>query len=121
MNLVPTEAFEQTAKELLSNAEMLLALETIEDNPSAGINVDVDGEEFGDRIKFIQFPVTGKEPSRKGHFIKVVYAVFDDGERVVLMVVTTEMQWARWLRNVSTRDVIVEGLRFVARKLLTGA
>ncbi|MBO9468057.1 hypothetical protein J7443_22715 [Tropicibacter sp. R15_0] len=120
MQLVPTENFEQTAKELLSAGELLMILETIEEDPWGGVTVVIDSEEFGDRIRFAQFPLKGMDRSRKGHFVKVLYAIFDDGERVILMNTATETQWDRWLRNQATRGAILAGLRFIARRVMTG-
>lgn len=109
--LEPTEVFEQTAKEFLSTGEKLVVLEAIEDDPWSGVSVEVDSEEFGDRVKFIQFPFDGDKPSRRGHYIKVTYSIFDQGDRIILMHVGTEAQWERWMRNKATREAIVAGLR----------
>lgn len=108
---VPTEEFERTAKELLSTGEKLVVLEAIEDDPWDGVAVEVDSEEFGDRIKFIQFPLDGDKPSRRGHYVKVMYSIFDQGDRIILMHVGTERQWERWMRNKATRKAIIAGLR----------
>lgn len=108
---VPTEQFEQTAKELLSTGEKLVVLEAIEDDPWGGVAVKVDSEEFGDRVRFIQFPLDGDMPSRRGHYIKVMYSIFDQGDRIILMHVGTEAQWERWMRNKATRQAIIAGLR----------
>jgi len=116
-----TQSFEETAKELLSNAELLLVLETIEANPWAGASVEIDSQEFGGRIKFIQYPLDGNQKSRKGHLIKVMYAVFDEGDRIILMFVTTEPRWQRWLRNVTMKDVLIEGFKTIARRIVVGA
>jgi hypothetical protein len=112
-----TEEFEQTAKELLSTGEKLVVLDAIEDEPWDGVNVVVESEEFGDKVKFIQFPLDGDKPSRRGHYIKVMYSIFDEGDRIILMHVGTETQWDRWMRNKATRQAIIAGLR----ALLMGA
>lgn len=120
MQLIPTDAFEETAKELLSAGETLMISEAIEDDPWAGVAVEIESEEFGERIKFVQFPLDGDKPSRKGHFVKVTYAIFDQGDRVILLYVATETQWARWMRNKATREAIITSLRGLASRILLG-
>ncbi len=115
--LIPTEEFEKTAKEFLSAGELLVVLDAIEDDPWDGVSVVVDSEEFGDRIKFIQFPLDGDKPSRRGHFMKITYSIFDQGDRIILMHVGTEAQWKRWMRNKAAREAIIAGLH----ALLMGA
>ncbi|MEO1453048.1 MAG: hypothetical protein AAFR73_13250 [Pseudomonadota bacterium] len=109
--LDPTTQFQLTARDLLSAGEQLVILEAIEDDPWGGVAVEVDGEEFGGRVRFVQYPLDGDKPSRRGHFVKVTYSVFDQGDRIILMHVGTEAQWERWMRNKAVREAIVAGLR----------
>ena len=89
----------------------MVALDAIDDDPWSGVVVEVDSEEFGDRVKFIQFPLDGDKQSRRGHYVKATYSIFDEGDRILLMHVGTETQWQRWMRNKATREAIIAGLR----------
>ena len=116
-HLEPTPTFTHTAKELLSTGEKLVVLEAIEDDPWSGVVVEIDGEEFGGRTRFVQFALDGDKQSRRGHYLKVTYSIFNEGDYILLLHVGTESQWERWMRNKGARTVIAAALR----GLLTGA